>query len=288
MTQFLQFLLSGLTVGAVIGVTGLAITIVYRVSGILNMAQGEFLMLGALGTAWLGEHSVPRLLGAVVVTAVVAIASLAFALVTVVPAQRRRAPLLNQILITLALSATLQGVGLLIFGNNLQSSRPFVARPPISLGGAVISWQATFLLLLAVVVAIMLGAYFRFTIAGKAMIACSDNQAGAESIGISVPRMTAWAFVMAAALGSISGVVMLPIRPLSYLSGFGLAMSGLAAAAMVGLRSPQAALGAGLAVGVLQAMVSGYISSSLQGIVVFAILITALLTRPSLIPEGSH
>jgi branched-chain amino acid transport system permease protein len=134
------------------------------------------------------------------------------------------------------------------------------------------------------VLAAALTATVRWTMAGLAMVACAENRAGASVVGVDVTRMIVVVFAVAGFLGAVAGVLLSPITVFSYLTGFGLALRGLAAAAVVGFRSPGAGLVAGLAVGVLEAAVSTYIASGYQESIVAAVLIATLMVWPRLAP----
>jgi branched-chain amino acid transport system permease protein len=136
------------------------------------------------------------------------------------------------------------------------------------------------------VTTVLLGAAFsaalRWTMAGRAMVGCSQNRVGAAVVGVDVPRTIAWTFAAAGAAGAVGGVMLASVTVFSYLTGFGLALRGLAAAALVGFRSGPHGLAAGVAVGVLEAVASGYLWSGYQDALVAAALIGALVVWPRL------
>jgi branched-chain amino acid transport system permease protein len=285
--QFLQVVIAGATNGAVYGLAALSVVLVFRVSKVVSLVQGEFISLGALGSYWLtdrwGWH---RGVAGIASVALVGALGLLAARYAVIPAKARGGRLLTLILVTLALSVIGQGVGFLAFGSDLYSAPPFVGSGPFVIGGAVLASQVIVLMAVTFVLALAMAAVFQFTAIGKALIACAENPVGAAAVGIGVQPLTVAVFGVAALLGAISGIVLMPITVFGYTTGFGIAMRGLVAAALVGLESPLRALGAGVLVGLLESFVGGYWSSSYQTIVVFGVLVAALLAVPRLIPDG--
>lgn len=285
----MQFVVTGVTIGAVYGISALAITLIFRVSGVINIAQGEFITLGALGTVWLTkEQGLSMGLAALLSVAAVGLLGFVFSVTTIVPAQRHGLSVLGGALLTLGLAIVGQGIAFQLFGRDLRSASPLISGGPLRWAGAVISVQAVVLLGVTLVLAGLMVVFFRSTLVGKAMTAASDNALGARAVGIDVRRMTALAFTLAAVLGALAGFLLVPIRVFDYLTGFGLAMRGVAAAALVGLRSPGRALVAGLGIGVLEALVSGYLSSAFQPVIVFSVLIGVLLAWPQLVPQAER
>jgi branched-chain amino acid transport system permease protein len=284
MTSLVQYLLSGLVNGAIYGLAALAIVLIFRVSGVVNLAQGEAITLGALLTVWFHVHaSMP--LAAAAVLAVVCTGALftAFAEVVIRPARIRGASPMTILFITLALSVMSQGIGYLVGGAQEQSITPFLTWAPLDILGARLDWQSLLVIVATIVIAGLLTWFFKATIPGKAMTACADNPAGAVSLGVSVRRMTVIAFASAGVLGALSGFLLLPITSFTYQTGFGFGTQGLAAAAIVGMRSPMAAMASGVAIGCIGALSAGYLSSAYQIVIVSAVLAAALLCYPQLL-----
>ncbi|MBN9110479.1 MAG: branched-chain amino acid ABC transporter permease [Pseudonocardia sp.] len=284
MSAAVQYLFSGLVNGSVYGLAALAIVLVFRVSGVVNLAQGDAITLGALLTVWLQVvWGLPLPVAALLAVAFTAALSVAFAELAIRPARRRGASGMTIIFVTLALSVVSQGIGYLVGGADVQSEQPFLTAEPITVLGASLTWQSLLVIGTTVVVALALTWFFRMTLPGRAMTACAENPTGAVSLGITVRRMTALAFAGAGALGGLSGVLLIPVISFSYQTGFGFGMQGLAAAAIVGMRSPLAALGGGVVIGCIGAFATGYLSSAYQIVIVSAVLAVALLCWPQLL-----
>jgi branched-chain amino acid transport system permease protein len=289
----LQVVIAGVTNGAVYGISALGIVVVYRVARIVNLAQGEAITIGALGTWWLhSQQGWPRALAALTTVAGTAVFYGGISWLTVLRAGRaaRGGPAalpatLPASLVTLALALFVQGLVFAGFGRELHASPPMVGGGPLRLADAAIPAHTVVVVLVTVGLAGALSAAVRWTMLGRAMVACAENRSGASVVGVDVARMMVVAFAGAGLIGALAGVLLSPVTVFSYLTGFGLALRGLAAAALVGFRSAGAGLAAGLAVGVLEAAVSTYVASGYQEPVVAGLLIATLIVWPRLAPS---
>lgn len=290
MESLVQTLAAGLTNGAVYGIAALGIVLVFRVSRVINLAQGEAITAGALGTWWLDERAGwPRPAAAVIAIAGVALFFAVASRWTVLRAgSAASSDVLTASLVTLALALFGQGLLFAGFGRELHGSPPLLDLRPLDVAGAGVPSHSVLVLAVTAAVAGGLGAALRWTMPGRGMVACAENRIGAAAVGVNVRRVIAVAFGLAGGLGALAGVLLAPITVFSYLTGFGLALRGLAAAALVGFRSATAGLVAGLAVGVLEALVSAYVSSGYQEPFVAALLIAALVAWPRLTPAAEH
>lgn len=283
----LQTAAAGLANGAVYGIAALGIVLVFRVARVVNLAQGEAITAGALLTWWLDTRwGWAR--GAAAVAAVAAAAGFfaVAARLTVARGGRAASPdTLGASLVTLALALFAQGLLFAGFGRELHGSPPLVAGAPLEVAGVAVPSHTLLVLAATVAAGSALAATLRWTMAGRAMTACADNRVGAGVVGVDVRRVITGAFAVAGGLGALAGVLLAPVTVFSYLTGFGLALRGLAAAALVGFRSAGAGLAAGVAVGVLEALVATYVSSGYQEPFVAAVLIAALVAWPRLSPE---
>lgn len=290
MEGLLQTLAAGLTNGAVYGIAALGIVLVFRVSRVINLAQGEAITAGALGSWWLDERAGwPRPAAAI---AAIAATAVFFALVSRWTVLRTgpaaSSDVLAASLVTLAVALFGQGVLFAAFGRELHGSPPLLDAGPLHLAGASVPSHSVLVLTVTAAVAAALGGGLRWTMAGRGMAACAENAIGAAAVGVNVQRVVVVAFGVAGGLGALAGILLAPATVFSYLTGFGLALRGLAAAALVGFRSAPAGLAAGLAVGVLEAGVSAYVSSGYQEPFVAGLLVVALIAWPRLTPASEH
>ena len=275
--QLAQYLATGLVVGGVYALIGLGFVIVYRVTRIVNFAQGEMVMLGALVMVSLAGRGLAT--PAAFVLAVAAVAALGALLERGAIHPRRGAPALSVLLLTIGASIALRGGALILWGTDPFALPPFSPGPPVRLFGAVVVRQGLWVLGVAAIVFALLWYFFQRTYAGTAFRACAVNARAARLMGIRVSRVSLLAFVLAAALGATAGAVIAPITYATYDMGLMLGLKGFVAAVLGGLVSLPGAIAGGFLLGVLESFAAGLVSSSYKDAVAFVILIAICLAQ---------
>ena len=286
--DYLQLFADGLQAGVIYALVALGFVAVHRVTGVINFAQGAFVMLGPMLTISLYEQNWPlppglRLLAAgVLATVLTAAVGMAVHRLALHPA--RHASLLNRIIITVGVYVFIQGVALVAWG-----ARPYVL-PAFStlqmadrsyvVGDVVIRAQSVWIWGTAVATVALLALFFERTVLGKAMRACAVNRTAAQLMGIRVDVMATLAFSLAAVLGAIAGIVLGPVTRPTYDMGLELGLKGFVAAIMGGLVSFQGAVIGGLILGVLENLWAGVTLAGFKDLFAFAVLILLLLIRP--------
>ena len=277
--EFLQFLFSGFTVGAIYALVGLGFTIIYNASHVINFAQGEFVMLGGMSTVFLISTGMPMpvaMLGAVIITILIGLALQKFALQ---PA--RNASIVTLIIITIGASIFLRGAAQVLLGRNFRSLAPISGNDPIMIGGAAVLPQSLWIMGGTMAIVIALQFFFNRTLIGKAIVASAHNPVAARLAGINASFTMLLSFGLAAMLGGIAGILIAPIS-LSYPGvGIMLGLKGFCAAVLGGLGNPMGAVVGGLIVGISEAMTAGYISSAYKDAVAFVIILAVLFFLPS-------
>ena len=276
--QLAQYLASGLVVGGVYALIGLGFVIVYRVTRIVNFAQGELVMLGALLTVsgrQLGLSTPTAALAAVVAGAAVGALLERVAIHPV-----RRAPALTILIVTIGASIAIRGVALVAWGTDPYAVPAFSPGPPLRLLGATVVRQGLWVLAVAAAVFAALGLFFTRTYTGTAVRACAVNTRGARLMGIRVERMWLLSFALSGALGAAAGAVIAPITYATYDMGLLLGLKGFVAAVLAGLVSPAGAIVGGILLGLLESLSAGLLSSGYKDAVAFVVLIVALMLRP--------
>jgi branched-chain amino acid transport system permease protein len=276
--QLLQYLISGLTNGAVYALIALGFGIIYNTTTIINFAQGEMVMLGALAAISI-YHLVPSLplafLGSIAVTAVVGLLLERLALRPV----KDPSPI-TLIIITVGAAVLIKGVAMLVWGKEAYSLPGFSGSTPLHLGQATIMPQNLWVLGLTAVLLAALEAFFRLTLVGKAMRACAYNARAARLVGIAAGRMVQLSFGLSAALGAGAGVLIAPLTLGVYDMGTMLGLKGFSAAIIGGLGSLLGGVLGGLILGVAEALATGFISSGYRDAVAFLLLLLVLFLRP--------
>lgn len=279
LAQFLQFALSGLTVGAVYAIVGLGFTLIYNASGVLNFAQGEFVMIGGMVTVFAVAAGVPLPLAILLSIIIAALVGIAVHRLAIAPA--REASPVTLIIITIGVALILRGLAQLLFDKQLHKLAGFSGDQPIIVLGASILPQALWVIggcgLVVGVVTLFLSA----TLMGKALLATAANRLAAQLVGIHIAVVLTLAFALSAAIGAIAGILVTPITFTHAEVGTMLALKGFAALVLGGLGSPFGAVLGGFVLGLCEAFSAGYLSSTYKDAVAFLVMIAVLVFMPA-------
>ena len=286
MSELLQFLFSGLTVGAVYALVALGFTIIYNASDVVNFAQGEFVMLGGMITVSAYAAGLPLPLAALI--AIVATAGIGVALNKLAIEPARGAPVVSLIIITIGASIFLRGAAQVLFGKQIHRFPSFSGDEPIRIAGATILPQSLWVIAGGLAVFVALYIFFTKTLTGKAVLATSNNRLAAQLVGINTNWVMTLSFALSAAIGALAGVLITPITNTSYDVGIALALKGFAAAMLGGMGNPKGALVGGLLLGVIEALTAGYISSHYKDAAAFIIILLVLFIMPQGLFGSKH
>lgn len=275
----LQYFLSGVTKGSIYAVVAIGFNLIFSATGVLNFAQGEFVMLGGMVAVTLARFlPLPlALAGAVVIVAV------AGCLLEILFFRRlQRHSILHLIIITIGLSIVIQEVALHLWDEKPRSLPYFTGNEVSSVHilGATISPQVLWVLATVAVTVALLQGFLKYTLQGRAMRACSSNPEAAMLAGINIANMRTLAFGLSAGIGALAGCVISPITMTQYEMGAPLAIKGFAAAIVGGLGNPMAAVVGGLLVGVLEAFSVRWLPAAYSDVAAFAVLLLVLFVRP--------
>lgn len=279
MTELLQFVFSGLTVGAVYALVALGFTLIYNASDVVNFAQGEFVMLGGLTTVFLGMAGVWLPLAGLLAILITVLVGLALYKFAIEPA--RGAAAVTLIIITIGASIFLRGIAQIVFDKRFHALPHWFGQQPISLGGASILPQSLVVLASALVTVVLLFYFFERTLFGKAVLATAANRLAARLTGINTDVVVGFSFAVSAAIGALAGILIAPITLTSYDVGTLLALKGFAAAMLGGMGNPIGAVVGGLAVGLLESLSAGLISSKYKDAIGFIVILFVLFAMPN-------
>ena len=284
----LQYFLSGVTKGSIYAMVAIGFNLIYSATGVLNLAQGEFVMLGGMVAVTLA-HFVP--LPVAVAGAVVIVALVGCLLEMIFFRKLRRHSVLHLIIITIGLSIVIQEAALHIWDEKVRSLPYYTGNEVSSLKffGAAISPQVLWVLGTVAVTVGLLHVFLKYTLPGRAMRACSSNPDAAVLAGINIPNMRTLSFGLSAGLGGLAGCVISPITMTHYEMGVPLAIKGFAAAILGGLGNPMGAVAGGVAVGVLEAFAVSRLPAAYNDVAAFVVLLLVLFIRPHGLfgrPEG--
>lgn len=278
LAQFLQFLFSGVTVGATYALAALGFTLIYNASNVINFAQGEFIMLGGMLAVTFTQAGLPLPVVLVLAIAIPALVGILVEKLAIEPV--KGAETVTLIIITIGASLVIRGLVQVTLGKSTFSLPAFSGDTPIEILGATLMPQSLWVLGVTALVVVALWYYFNRTLQGKAMLATSFNRVAAELVGINTSWVLFMSFAMSAALGALGGILVTPITLTSYDVGIMLGLKGFVAAVVGGLGNGLGAVVGGLLVGILEAMGAGYISSSYKDAMPFGLILFILFFLP--------
>jgi branched-chain amino acid transport system permease protein len=284
-SQLLQFLFSGLTNGSIYALIAVSLVIVYKVSLLICFAQGEFFVIGALTMITLVSKGVPLLLAFPL--AVIISAALGAVVEKVLIRPIRNAGVGTLIVMTVAISLTLRGSALLIWGKESHVLAPFTKGAPITILGATLQNQVLWIVGITCFVLFAIWLFFEKTAFGIALRACAENPMGANLMGISTKKATMFSWAWGASIGALAGIAVSPLLFMQYTSGVMPMVKGFIAMSIGGLASIAGAVIAGYLLGIAEAYAIGLVSSQFSDPIVFTILILVLLLRPNGLFSGT-
>jgi branched-chain amino acid transport system permease protein len=276
---FLQYFLSGITKGSIYAVVAIGFNLIYSATGVLNFAQGEFVMLGGMIAVTLAAFAP---LPVAVAASVVIVALIGCMLEILFFRKLRHHTILHMIIITIGLSIVIQEVALHVWDEKVRSL-PYFSGTEISsirFFGAAGTPQVLWVLGVVAVMVVLLHLFLRYTLRGRAMRACSSNPDAAMLAGINIANMRTLSFGLSAGLGALAGCVISPMTMTQYNMGAPLAIKGFAAAILGGLGNPTAAVAGGLLIGVAEAFSVSKLPAAYSDVSTFILLLLALFVRP--------
>lgn len=278
LAQFLQFLFSGLTVGATYALAALGFTLIYNASNVINFAQGEFIMLGGMLSVFFLQSGLP--LPAALALAILIPAAVGVAVEKLAIEPVKGAETVTLIIITIGASLVIRGLVQVWLGKGTHALPAFSGNEPLTILGATLLPQSLWVLGVTALVVVALWFFFNRTLAGKAMLATAHNRLAAELVGIDTGWVLFMSFALAGALGALGGILVAPITLTSYDVGVMLGLKGFVAAVVGGLGNGLGAVLGGLLVGVVEAMAAGYVSSAYKDAVPFVLILLILFFLP--------
>ena len=281
MIQFVQALISGLTLGSIYALIALGYTMVYGIAKMLNFAHGDIIMIGAYSVivtaATVGMPPVFAVLISILVCAVlgVTIEFLAYR-------PLRQSPPLTVLITAIGVSYLLQNVALLIFGSEQMSTPMMFDIPDLTIGGITVDGITLLTLGVTAVIMIALTLFINKTKVGKAMRAVSEDKEAAELMGISVNKTITITFAIGSALAAVAsiffGATYVYITPTT---GSMPGITAFTAAVFGGIGSIPGAMLGGILLGVIEKLSMTYISTLWSDAIVFGVLVLVLVVKPS-------
>ncbi|HEY3101529.1 MAG TPA: branched-chain amino acid ABC transporter permease [Methylomirabilota bacterium] len=277
--SLIHVVVSGLATGSIYALMALALVIIYNATRTLNFAQGEMLMVSTF-IGWAAQRALGWPLALSVVVAVVAAALMGWAVERLLIRRAVSATHWDVLIITLGLSLILRSLAGLVWTHDEFPFPSFFATRPMALGPVRVAPVSLGIIGGSLALMTALAVLFRWTRLGRAMRAVAQNQRAARLMGISVERVYATSWMLAAVVGAVAGVLVAPVVFLSSKMGL-IVINGFTAAVLGGFGSMPGAVAGGMLLGVIENVAPLYLPSGIRYSVPFLVLIAILVVRPA-------
>ena len=281
--SFLQYLINGISIGAVYAIIALGYTMVYGIAKMLNFAHGDVIMVGAYMsysvTSYLG---LPTAVG--IGVAVIVCTLLGMLIEGLAYKPLRGVPSLAVLITAIGVSYFLQNAAQLIWGSAPKNFKSIVTMSPIVLfnGQLTITGEVIYTIAASVIIMVALTLFINKSRMGKAMRAVSEDRDAAQLMGINVNQTISTTFAIGSALAAIAGVLLCSTVPtLMPTTGSMPGIRAFTAAVFGGIGSIPGAMLGGILLGIIETFSKAYISTQFSDAIVFLVLIVILLVKPA-------
>ena len=269
---------SGLATGSIYALMAISLVIVYNATRTLNFAQGEMLMISTF-VGWTALQVLKAPLVVALAVAIVAAALLGWVLERAIIRHAISGTHFDVLIITLGLSLMLRSIAGFAWTHDEFPFPSFFSNRPFAIGPVRVAPASLGIIAASLALMLALWVLFRWTRLGRAMRAVAQNQRAAQLMGISVERVFASSWILAAVVGAVAGVLIAPVVFLSSKMGL-VAINGFTAAVLGGFGSMPGAVVGGMLLGVLENLAPLYLPASIKHSVPFLVMITILILRP--------
>lgn len=281
MNQAIQILIGGVFQGCMYALLAVGFSLIFRVTGVISLAQGAFSVFGALLAHTIGTgFGLPILIAAPIAVIGTALFSIAIGWTTFVPGLSRLSHS-NMLMLTAGLMTFLEGLILVIWGNQPFTLAAFSGERPLAIGTILLSSQGLWVIGATLFVVISLWWLLQRSTVGHALRACAENATAASLVGVSVERMSLFTFGLAASIAAIAGIVIAPAMSLQFDTATNFTITGFIAVAIGGVGSFPGAIAGGLLLGIVSQLATAYISSLFSSALSLSLLLLVLVWRPS-------
>jgi len=277
---FMQFVMTGLSMGSIYALVALGFVLIYKSTSILNLAQGEFLMVGAYFCLSLTIDFGLNFFASFAITLVFSVV-LGLLVERLVLRPLIGEPIISVIMVTLGLTYVLRGFVIMVWGNDIRQFNVF-PQEPIDLWGVKLTYLYVWSMGISFFLLSVFVLFFKYARTGIFMRAVADHQTAAQSMGISVKRVFATSWCIAAVVSSIGGILVGNIAGVGVDLGY-VGLKVLPAVIFGGLDSILGAIIGGLVVGVLEFLSAGYLDPyipAINEVFPFIVLVLVLMIKP--------
>ena len=279
--SFLNYLVSGLSLGSVYAIIALGYTMVYGIAKMLNFAHGDVIMVGAYVCFFaFTRYGLNPFIS--VILAMLVCTCLGIVIEKLAYKPLRAAPSLAVLITAIGVSYLLQNLALLFWSSNPKVFNSIIPNKSLDLGGLTVSYITLFTIAVCIVIMIVLTTFINKTKLGKAMRAVSEDKGAAQLMGIDVNTTISVTFAIGSGLAAIAGVLLCSAYPnLTPTTGSMPGIKACTAAVFGGIGSIPGAFLGGLMLGVIENLAKAYISTQISDAIVFGVLIIVLLVKPA-------
>jgi branched-chain amino acid transport system permease protein len=275
----LQLTFAGIGNGSIYALVAVGFNVVFKSTGALNFAQGEWVMLGGMvAAAAIAAHTA---IWAGCLLAIVIVAAIGLISERLVVAPLRRPTPMLITLLSIGLAIFTKSAVMLTLGKNPAGYPGFSGDAVLDVLGARLPAQTLWIIGITIVFMIAAHAFFEWTILGKSLRAVAADREAASLVGINVRHSVMWSFVIGALAGAIAGTIITPLTFTSYDQGALIGFKGFSAALLGGIGNLYGAMLGGIVLGLLEAFAAGYLSSQFKDAVAFVVLLLILFALPS-------
>ncbi|ADR18804.1 branched-chain amino acid ABC transporter permease [Calditerrivibrio nitroreducens] len=276
----MQFLYSGITSGSIYALVAIGYNIIYNTTGLINFAQGEFVVLGGmLMYTTLTMFGVNLFYAFLITFILMFFVGILFERVFLRYVRLKTE--INLITVTIALAIILRGIAMVIWGRDSLAVPSYVEEKTVMLAGGSITSQSMVVIVVCFFTAIVLSTFFKYTKYGKAFRACHDDQVASTICGIDVNLIRMLSFAIASLLGALAGAIIAPITFVTYTDGVMSGLKGFSAAILGGMGSFWGGLFGGFLLGIIEAFFAFILPSGFKDAFAFIILLLILFIKPS-------
>jgi branched-chain amino acid transport system permease protein len=274
-----QLLVSGIGTGSIYALIALGFNVVFKSTGAMNFAQGEWVVMGGMTAALLFAALNTVGLACLAAVLIVTVVGILSERLVIWPLRRPNALLIT--LVSIGLAICTRSLVMLVLGKKPVGYPGFSPTATLSFGGVTLPTQILWVIGLTLVFLLVLHLFFERSIIGKALRAAAADRDAAAIVGVRVETTVMLSFAIAAFAGALAGVAITPLTLSSYDQGAMFGFKGFSAAMLGGVGSLPGAIVGGLMLGLLEAFGSFYISSDFKDAIAFAVLLLILFARPS-------
>jgi branched-chain amino acid transport system permease protein len=283
LTDIAQLVIAGITSGSIYGIVALAFTLIYNSTKIVNFAQGDFIMVGAMfAYCFLTLKSFQLALALVLIFTVTGLVGFGTRLFVINSLQRRNAPLFSMIISTLAVGIVLSQSMAMVFGKTKFPVPPIIPGDPIHLFAGIRIWPENLTVIIVTLVCVVtFWLFLNRSDLGRSIQAIGYNPEAALLAGLHVSVLVSVTFILSAVISAIGGILISPITGASPYMGLSLGVKGFAATILGGMGNPFAGFVGGLILGLAETLSAYYLSTTYAPAITYIVLLVMLMFKPT-------